>query len=160
MAGVAKPKPLVAFEDNMADAERLVAYARALTNRRSRRLRLELREKLVAALSLRNRDRDNLDGLESDDLFVVFKPKARLARSDFADQAPLLRQALVAGCAAAETFLADWTTDRVRELIRQRGNLSARIRDGVDDGRGVGGSPDQGVSAKGNHGLRAFALHQ
>ncbi len=64
----------------MADAERLVAYARALTNKRSRKLRAELRQRLATALKVRSKEKDLLDGLESADLFVVFKPTTRLSR--------------------------------------------------------------------------------
>lgn len=127
MAGIGKPSPLEAFADNMADAERLVAYARVLTNRRKYRMRKELRAALGTALKIAKRHEDSLDGLESDDLFVVFKPKARLGRADFSDHAPLLRQALVAGCAATETFLGDWATDETRRIIREKRELPARM---------------------------------
>lgn len=129
MAGVRKPDPYEAFLDNMNDAQRLVAYAKAFTNKRKRRVRQELRNKLAAALGVSSRDRDRIDGLESDDLFVVFKPSASLSRAEFTDLAPLLRQAVVAGCAATETFLVDWTVDRAREVIRKRGPLPARLAD-------------------------------
>jgi hypothetical protein len=110
----------------MADADRLVAYARALTNKRVRKLRTELRAGLGDALNIGVKLRDSLDGLESDDLFVVFKPGASLAREDFADHAPLLRQAVVAACAAAETYLADWAINEFREVMRQRRELAPR----------------------------------
>jgi hypothetical protein len=122
-----KPTPLAAFEDNIADAERLVAYARALTNRRLYRFRKELRAKLATALRVPDRDQDAIDGLESDGLFVVFKPGAQLSRADFADSAPLLRQAIVAGCAATETFLSDRTVGRVRDIIKSRKALPPRL---------------------------------
>jgi hypothetical protein len=118
---------LEAFADNMADAERLVAYARALTNRRTYRMRKELRAALGPALKIPKKQEDLLDGLESDDLFVVFKPKASLGRADFSDHAPLLRQALVAACAATETFLADWAVDETRSLIRDKRELPSRM---------------------------------
>lgn len=122
-----KPAPIDAFEDNIADAERLVAYARALTNRRRYRFRRELRERMAAALRIADHDRDLIDGLESSELFVVFKPGATLARNDFSDFAPLLRQAIVAACAATETFLGDRAIGRVREIIKGRRPLPARL---------------------------------
>jgi hypothetical protein len=124
-----KPTPLEAFENNIGDAERLVAYARALTNRRAYRFRKELRARLATALGIPDKDQDAIDGLESDDLFVMFKPKAELSRADFSDFAPLLRQAVVAGCAASETFLCDRTVIRVREIVKGRKPLPPRLRD-------------------------------
>lgn len=122
-----KPTPIEAFEDNIADAERLVAYARALTNRRQYRFRRKLRERIANALRIADRDQEDIDGLESAELFVVFKPGASLARADFSDFAPLLRQAIVAGCAATETFLCDRTIGRVREIIKSRKPLPPRL---------------------------------
>jgi hypothetical protein len=122
-----KPTPIQAFEDNIADAERLVAYARALTSRRQYRFRRELRGRIAAALRIADRDQDSIDGLESEELFVVFKPGAKLVRTDFSDFAPLLRQAIVAACAATETFLGDRAIGRVREIIKGRKALPARL---------------------------------
>jgi hypothetical protein len=76
-------------------------------------MRREKREKVGAALGIGKRQFDHLDCVESDDLFVVLKPGSKLERTDFADVRPLLRQALVAGCAALETYVAD----RVMELL-------------------------------------------
>ena len=112
-----KPPPIEAFLNNMADAHHLVAMAEALTNHRHRRLRQELREKLGAALRVRVTDRDQLDAAGSPDVFVVLLPNSRLTREHFADQRPLLRQALVAGCAATETYLADKVMTRVSSAM-------------------------------------------
>jgi RiboL-PSP-HEPN len=114
MPGVSKPTARQAFDDNIADAETLVLLAESLRNKRARKMRREKRETLGEALSIRKRDWDGLDCIESEDLFAVFPPGSRLDRSAFAEKAlrPLLRQALVAGCAALETFVGD----RVMEL--------------------------------------------
>jgi len=56
VAGESKPTAREAFDDNLADAEALVAIPRALSNRRVRRMRRELRERLGAALDLPVRD--------------------------------------------------------------------------------------------------------
>lgn len=106
MTGVAKPAPMQAFQANMADAHHLLRLAEALTNTRVRRMRRELRERVGEVLGIRARDRGALDCLQSTHLFVTFLPGGQLRRSDFDDQRPLLRQALVAGCAATETYLA------------------------------------------------------
>jgi len=50
MAGVKKPTPREVFDEAMADAERLLAFARALTNKRQYRLRREMREAVAPAL--------------------------------------------------------------------------------------------------------------
>lgn len=107
VARTPKPKPIASFETNMADAMSLVAYAQSFTNRRKRRMRSELRNGIGEVLKIAQKDRAHLDCLESDDLFVVFKPSAHVDRDGFSDLRPLLRQALVAGCAALETYVAD-----------------------------------------------------
>jgi len=116
MAGVSKPSARAAFDYNVADAETLVLLAEALQNKRIRRMRRERRETLGEALSIPRRDWNELDCIESQDLFAVFTPSSRLTRHAFdeASLRPLLRQALVAGCAALETFVGD----RVMELYR------------------------------------------
>lgn len=115
MAGVSKPTAREAFDDNIADAETLVLLADSLRNKRVRRMRLEKRGTVGEALGIRKRDWDRLDCIESEDLFAVFSPESRLDRGTFQEKAlrPLLRQALVAGCAALETFVGD----RVMELL-------------------------------------------
>jgi len=121
MAGRPKPTARQAFEDNVDDARTLVALARALRNRRLRRMRRELREKVGTALSVRRRDWPQLECLESEDLFVVFKPGARLTREDLdaVRLRSLLRQAVVAGCTAIETFAADRVMERMGDILRQ-----------------------------------------
>ena len=98
MAGIPKPTARQAFDLNVADAEALVAVVRALRNRRVRRMRPELRERLGSALDLPRRDWDDLDCIESDDLFAVFKPGSQVDRESVSEPSlrPLLRQALVA----------------------------------------------------------------
>lgn len=126
MAGKAKPSAREAFDYNIEDAETLVLLADALRNRRVRRMRLEKRERLGDALGVARRDRDHLDCIESQDLFAVFPPGSRLDRRAFGERSlrPLLRQALVAGCAALETFAAD----RVMELYRAALDAEERPR--------------------------------
>lgn len=127
ITGRRKPTPLEAFEANMEDAELLVALAEAFTNIRARRMRRELRHRLGDALKLPKRQWDQLDCVESGDVFVVLKPGGRFTRGDFANRAPMLRQALVAGCAATETFVADRVIAEVRELIRTGAELPTRL---------------------------------
>lgn len=119
MTGRPKPKPLQAFEANMADAHHLVRLAEGLTNRRTRAMRKERRERVGAALDIANRRRDQLDCLESDDFFLVFLPGAKLCRKDFEDHRPLLRQALVAACAATETYVADKVMEKIGPMLTQ-----------------------------------------
>jgi len=116
MPGVSKPTARQAFDDSIADAETLVLLADSLRNKRIRKMRREKRETLGEALGIAKKNRDDLDCIESEDLFAVFSPESRLSRDAFAEKAlrPLLRQALVAGCAALETFVGD----RVMELYR------------------------------------------
>lgn len=124
MAGVSKPSAREAFDYNIADAETLVLLAEALQNKRVRKMRRERRETLGEVLGISRRDWNELDCIESQDLFAIFTPASRLNRHAFdeASLRPLLRQALVAGCAALETFVGD----RVMELYR--GALDAEDR--------------------------------
>ena|SRR5216683_345557 len=118
MAGSRKLSPIEIFELTIEDADHLVALVEGFTNRRVRRMRAELRERIGEALRVRVRDRSDLDCLESDDVFLVFKPSGRLTRDDFTDARPLLRQALVAACAAFETYLGDKAMSRVGPLLK------------------------------------------
>lgn len=111
----------------MEDADRLVSLAEAFTNVRTRRMRRELRDSIGAALDYSRRDRELLDCAESSDLFVVLKPGGRLTRANFDQHEPLLRQAIVAGCAATETFLADRAIEVVRRLVTT-GQATARMQ--------------------------------
>lgn len=119
MAGKAKLTARQAFDDNLADAEALVAVVHALANRRVRRMRRELRERLGAALGVSKKHWNDLDCIESDDLFAVFKPGASLNRDSVSEAGlrPLLRQALVAACAAVETFVGDRVMERLRAAL-------------------------------------------
>jgi hypothetical protein len=111
----------------IADADHLVALVEGFTNRRKRRMRTELRERVGEALKVRVADRGQLDCIESEDVFVVLKPGSRLSRDDFADGRPLLRQALVAACAAFETYLADKAMSLVGPLLRTERTLTPRL---------------------------------
>ena len=112
----------------MADAEALIRYARALKNDRRRRMRQELRTQVGAALRISRDQREQLDCLENRDLFVVFKPDGSLGRDHFTDQQPLLRQSVVAACAALETYVADKVMESVGDALRAD-PIPARMKD-------------------------------
>lgn len=119
MAGTAKPTARQAFDDNLGDAAVLITLAEALNNQRTRRMRRELRDRLGEALGVPKRKRDQLDCIESDDLFAIVKPDGGLNREALTERElrPLLRQALVAACAAVETFVGDRVMERLREAL-------------------------------------------
>lgn len=121
-----KPTPMEAFEDNMADAKHLLKRVEGFTNRRTHKMRTELRERIGYALRIPKKSWDKLDCLESDDVFVTFKPKSRLTRDDFLSHEPLLRQSLVAGCAAFETYMAECVLDNIGSQLNS-GRLSSRM---------------------------------
>ena len=116
----AKPSAREAFDANMADAEMLVALAKMLQNNRQRRMRAELRERVGEALSIPKRKWAELECLENDQVFVAFKPGAAGLRSELNEPAlrPLLRQAVVAACAAVETFVADRVMENLSLAMR------------------------------------------
>ena len=80
------------------------------------------------ALRIPQSQRDQLDCLQSDDVFVVFVPDGKLGREDFTDLRPLLRQSLVAACAALETYVADKAMEFVGPAVRAD-NPSRRMKD-------------------------------
>lgn len=127
MAGKAKQSALDAFKDNIHDAYILVSLAEALTNTRQRRMRREKREAVGEALRINHREREALDCIESDDFFVVLKPGSAIKRDDVKDVRPLLRQALVAGAAAVETYVVDRVMERMGRTLRGDG-LPGKLR--------------------------------
>lgn len=129
MAGRTKLSPIDAFCANMADAHHLVRMAEALTNQRARGARRELRERLGSAMGLPKKRWDELDVLESPDVLLVFKPASRLSRDQLLDHKPLLRQALVAGCAATETYLVDKAVSRLAALTASEATAPRRLKD-------------------------------
>ena len=129
MAGKKLPSPLEAFELNLNDAEWLLTTARALQNRRTRRIRSELRERLGEALSVPERDRDSIDAIESDDLFIIVKPKASVGRRHVDDLDPLYRQAIVIAAASVETYVCDAVSRRVGRILYDGEPLPRYLKD-------------------------------
>lgn len=82
-------------------------------------MRREKRERLGDALSLPQKHWDELECLENDRVFVTFKPGHASLREKLQEPnlRPLLRQALVAACAAIETFCADRVMERYSAAI-------------------------------------------
>lgn len=116
-----KRAPLEVFEENLADAHQLIELTGALANYRKYRTRREKRDALGRALGLRKRDWDSLDGVESPQAFIILKPGGDLDRSQFTEEAlrPLLRQAVVAICAAVETYVLAKASDLVGAALDQ-----------------------------------------
>ena len=127
MAGKRKPTPLAAFRDNMADAETLVLLAECLAATNQRRMRSEMRDKVGVVFRVPARRRAELDYLRNPDVIVTFLPGSRLARTDLDDRRPLLRQALVAGCAATETYLADKVMTKAGDLAKVTAKTTDRF---------------------------------
>lgn len=122
------PTPLDTFNENLADADFLVNLAALLENRRSRRMRRELRQGIGRVLRISARESEQLDCVESDGFFVVLKPGSTLSREDLKDSRPPLRQALVAACAAVETYMFDKAMSQVGPLIRYPARTTDRLK--------------------------------
>ncbi len=140
MAGVRKPSPLEAFELNIGDAEWLLDTARVLENRRLRRLRAELRDKLGEALRVPSKDWAKIDAIESDDLFIVLKPGAAVGRDHVSDLAPLFRQSIVIAAAAVETYVADAVSHRIGRVLYDGAVLPRYLKDltiTIDDWKAI-----------------------
>lgn len=120
MTGVRKPKSREAFDLNMNDAETLVAIAKLLENERSNRMRAELRSRIGNALRIPKAKHSELECLENRQVFVTFKPGSAHLKASLSQEKlrPLLRQAIVAGCAAVETYVADRTMELLGPVLR------------------------------------------
>jgi hypothetical protein len=117
---VSRPTARDAFDLNFDDAQRLVDLAGSLANQRVRRMRAEKRGSVGSALRIPRKHHATLDCIESDDFFGVFLPGSKLDREFFTEQGlrPLLRQSVVAACAALETFVADRVMERFLPALR------------------------------------------
>jgi hypothetical protein len=122
MTGVRKPKSREAFDLNMNDAETLVSIAKLLENERTNRMRAELRGRVGIALRIPKAKHSALECLENQQVFITFKPGAAHLKSSLAQERlrPLLRQAIVAGCAAVETYVADRTMEMLGPVLRAK----------------------------------------
>src|SRR4051812_28085212 len=122
VAGKAQPTPIEVFEANIGDAERLLAFTRAMTNGRKNGMRRELRESVGHALKIAKRRWCDLDCVESADVFVVLKPGGQVARSHFTERElrPLLRQAVVAISAAVESYVAEKAQTFISAALKER----------------------------------------
>jgi hypothetical protein len=121
MAAPPKMSARDAFNLNIQDAQMLVELASLLSNQRTRRMRRELRERIGDALSIPQKRRGELECLENEKVFMTFMPGHASWRDRLDDVGlrPLLRQALVAGCAAVETFCADRVMERYSAAVKQ-----------------------------------------
>lgn len=112
-----KQKPLDAFFDSMDDADALIIFAKTFQNQRTKSMRKELRDRLGEALRVPARDRKAMDCIENGHVFLVFRDYNKLGRERFSDLRPLLRQSVVAGCAALETYLADKIMENIGSAL-------------------------------------------
>ena len=112
-----KQSPLEAFELSLDDAVWMVELAEALGNQRQKRTYRQTRERLGEALRLPRGDWDAIDVVESDDFFVIIKRGSDITRESLEDRTVLLRHAVVAACAATETYFADKVTELVRPSL-------------------------------------------
>lgn len=120
MAGVQKLKSREAFDLNMNDAETLVSIVNLLDNDRSNRMRAELRSRVGIALKVPKRVHEQLDCIENEQVFITFLPGNAGLKSQLLPERlrPLLRQAIVAGCAAVETYVSDRTMELLGPVLR------------------------------------------
>lgn len=135
MAGKKQPKPIDVFEANIADAERLLAFARALTNGRKYGMRRELRESVGAALRIPKSKWGELDCVESNDVFVALKPGGGVVRGHFTELElrPLLRQAVVAAAAAVESYVSEKAATYAADALSTRPDRLKEVAITLDD---------------------------
>lgn len=135
MAGKAQPKPIEVFEANISDAERLLAFAEALTNGRKYGMRRELRAAVGGALKIPKGQWGDLDCVESDDVFVLLKPGGRVVRTHFTEfeLRPLLRQAVVAISTAVESYISEKAQTFIAGALRDRPPRLKEVAISLDD---------------------------
>jgi hypothetical protein len=106
----------------MKDAETLVSIVKLLENERVNRMRAELRGRIGTALRIPRAKHAVLECLENSQVFVTFKPGSAHLKGSLTQEnlRPLLRQALVAGCAAVETYVADRTMELLGSVLRAK----------------------------------------
>jgi hypothetical protein len=106
----------------MNDAEMLVSIAKLLENDRTTRMRAELRSRIGVALRIPKAKHSALECLENKQVFIAFKPGSAHLKGSLAQEKlrPLLRQAIVAGCAAVETYVADRTMELLGPVLRAK----------------------------------------
>jgi hypothetical protein len=111
--------PLDAFEQTLADAERMLRIASGLADVRVKRMRADFKRKLGAALGVPSDQRALLERAEGHDAWVILKPHARLSRAMFGQEAlsPLVRQSVVVIGAAVESYVADRACAAIREML-------------------------------------------
>lgn len=130
-----RQSPLDRFDANLSDAELLLEVAAGFVNRRSRRARTELRQRVGEAFRVPKKRQAALDVLESEHLWIVFRPEAQLAPSRLEDLSPMLRPSIVMACAALETFVADTAIARLgavlagKELPKRLLDIPLSVRD-------------------------------
>src|SRR5215211_2427724 len=97
--------PLDAFEETLADAERMLRIASGLADVRVKSMRADFKRNLGAALGVPSDQRALLERAEGRDAWVILKPHARLSRAMFGEAAlsPLVRQSVVVIGAAVES---------------------------------------------------------
>lgn len=118
MARAKKLTPIEAFQGNMADAEHLVRVAEILQNERVREVRTEMRGRLGEAFRIPKKRQNAIRMLQNEKVAIVFLPDSNYKAADLADTLPLLRQAIVAACAAVETYYYDLFMSRMPSVIR------------------------------------------
>lgn len=120
MAGKQKLTPIEVFEENIADAQRLLDLASLVQDQRVRWMREELRAAIGTASRLPQKKWGGLDRVESNDLLIILKPDGRATREDFTEISlrPLLRQAVVAIAAAVESYVAEKACTFIGEALR------------------------------------------
>lgn len=128
----AAPSPLAVFETNMADAVWMIDLAEALANQRVKGIYSSTRDRLGDALRMSQAERAAIDVAESDDFYIIIKRNSSMTRDRLQDRTVLLRHAVVAACAATETYFADKVLEVVRPMLRTdktaSGDLPPRLR--------------------------------
>jgi RiboL-PSP-HEPN len=133
-----QPRPIDVFENNVADAERLLALTQALVNTRQRRMRAERRTSFGEILRIPAKHRHKLECVESDDVFVLLKPDGAVRREHFTESElrPLLRQAIVAISAAVEAYVTEkaqtYIASAMKEPPRRLREVALSLGDVID----------------------------
>lgn len=122
-----KKSPIDAYKENVEDALWLVRHAEVLTHTNKNTMQSILRTSVGNTFHIPKKNQTNMDYIQNDEIILIFRDKTQYGRKDIANLQPLLRPAVVAVCAAFETYLADRVMTFVGPLLRSK-NPSSRLK--------------------------------
>lgn len=115
-----KKPPIDAYKENVEDALWLVRHAEVLTHTNKNRMQSVLRTSVGNTFHIPKKNQTNMDYIQNGEIILIFRDETKYGRKNIANLQPLLRPAVVAVCAAFETYLADRVMTAVGDVLRAK----------------------------------------